>query len=66
MAIKKSAPNTNTEQLRAARIALPKLSAEERAAVESLTPDEVKSIVSAKQKLGDEFIKKHVPHGMMF
>jgi predicted lactoylglutathione lyase len=42
------------------------LTAAERAAVESLTDAEVDAIVSAKNKLGGAFIKKHVPHGMMF
>ena len=56
----------NFSQLKAARVGSKPLTREEKAAVASLTPDEVKAILSAKAKLGDEFIKKHVPHGMMF
>jgi len=39
---------------------------EEKKAIESLSPQEVDAIISSKEKLGDDFIKKHVPHGMMF
>ena len=39
---------------------------EEKKAIESLSPQEVDALISSKEKLGDDFIKKHVPHGMMF
>lgn len=38
----------------------------EKGAIESLTPAEVNSLIRGKEKLGEAFIKKHVPHGMMF
>jgi hypothetical protein len=68
MAAKQNKKDTdqNFDALKGARIPLGPFTKEERAAIASLTPDEVKAIVSAKQKLGDVFIKKHVPHGMMF
>ena len=39
---------------------------DEKAAIESLTDAEVNHLISSKQKLGEGFIKKHMPHGMMF
>ena len=39
---------------------------EEKQAIESLSPQEVDALISSKEKLGDDFIKKHVPHGLMF
>ena len=65
MATKKKT-DINFDELKAARVSISRLTPEERAAVASLGPDEVKAILSAKAKLGDDFIKKHVPHGMMF
>ncbi len=38
----------------------------EEAVIESLSSSEVDSIISSKEKLGEHFIRKHVPHGMMF
>jgi hypothetical protein len=40
--------------------------AEEKATIESLTDAEVNHLISSKEKLGESFIKKHMPHGMMF
>jgi hypothetical protein len=56
----------NLEALKTSRLPLATLTAEEREAVASLTPEEVRAIVSARGKLGDTLIRKHVPHGMMF
>ena len=64
MAAKKN--ESNFDKLKAAHVTMGKLTPAERAAVENLTPAEVDAILSAKVKLGDEFLKKHVPHGMMF
>jgi hypothetical protein len=38
----------------------------EEAAIESLTNEEVNALISSKQKLGEDFINTHAPHGMMF
>lgn len=38
----------------------------EQDAIESLSHSEVDSLISSKNKLGESFIRKHVPHGMMF
>ncbi len=38
----------------------------EEAAIESLTNEEVNGLISSKEKLGEDFITTHVPHGMMF
>jgi hypothetical protein len=43
-----------------------KFTDDEKAAIESLSDAEVNHLISSKQKLGEGFIKKHVPHGMMF
>ena len=42
------------------------LTEKDREAIESLTDTEVDSLISSKEKLGESFIRKHVPHGMMF
>jgi hypothetical protein len=39
---------------------------DEKAAMESLSTQEVESLISSKNKLGEDFINEHVPHGMMF
>lgn len=59
---------TNLEQLQEAGLVDKdyKFTEEEKAAIESLTDAEVNHLISSKQKLGDAFIKKHMPHGMMF
>lgn len=59
---------TNLEKLQKADVVDDdyKLSDSEKDAIESLTDTEVDSIISTKEKLGESFIKKHVPHGMMF
>jgi hypothetical protein len=59
---------TNLEKLKEANVvdADYKLSDKDQEAIESLSDDEVDSIISTKEKLGESFIKKHVPHGMMF
>ncbi len=38
----------------------------EKSAIESLSSQEVDSLISSKNKLGEAFINAHVPHGMMF
>jgi hypothetical protein len=38
----------------------------EEATIESLTHEEVNGLISSKEKLGEDFINTHVPHGMMF
>ncbi len=59
---------TNLEQLQQAGLVEEdyKFSAEEEAAIESLTEAEVNHLISSKEKLGEAFIKKHMPHGVMF
>jgi len=39
---------------------------DEKEAIESLSNHEVDALISSKDKLGEDFIRKHVPHGMMF
>jgi hypothetical protein len=59
---------TNLEQLQQAGLVDKdyNFTAEEKAVIESLTPAEVNHLISTKEKLGEAFIKKHVPHGVMF
>ena len=59
---------TNLEQLQQAGLVDNdyEFTAEENAAIESLTDAEVNHLISTKEKLGEAFIKKHMPHGMMF
>ena len=59
---------TNLEQLQEAGLVDKdyKFTAEENAAIESLTGAEVNHLISSKEKLGEAFIKKHMPHGIMF
>jgi hypothetical protein len=59
---------TNLEKLQEANLvdADYKLNEKDREAIESLTDTEVDSLISSKEKLGESFIRKHVPHGMMF
>jgi hypothetical protein len=59
---------TNLEQLQDAGLIDKnyKFNDDEKAAIESLTDAEVNHLISSKQKLGEGFIKKHMPHGMMF
>ena len=59
---------TNLEQLQQAGLVDQdyEFTAEENAAIESLTDAEVNHLISTKQKLGEAFIKNPVPHGMMF
>jgi hypothetical protein len=59
---------TNLEQLQEAGLVDKdyKFNDDEKAAIESLTDAEVNHLISSKQKLGEGFIKKHMPHGMMF
>lgn len=59
---------TNLEKLQEANLvdADYKLNEKDREAIESLTDSEVDSLISSKEKLGESFIRKHVPHGMMF
>jgi hypothetical protein len=39
---------------------------EDKEAIESMTSAEVNHLISTKEKLGESFINRHVPHGMMF
>ena len=59
---------TNIERLREAGVVDDdyKFDQDEKDAIESLSHQEVNAIISSKDKLGEDFIKKHVPHGMMF
>jgi hypothetical protein len=59
---------TNLEQLQQAGLVDKdyKFTAEEKAVIESLTDAEVNHLISSKEKLGEAFIKQHVPHGVMF
>jgi hypothetical protein len=59
---------TNLEQLQQAGLVDEdyEFTAEENATIESLTDAEVNHLISTKEKLGEAFIKKHVPHGVMF
>ena len=59
---------TNLERLKQAGV-VPEdyeFSQGEEDTIESLSTQEVDSLISSKQKLGDDFINSHVPHGMMF
>jgi hypothetical protein len=59
---------TNLEKLEEAGLVAygHKFDDDEKDAIESLSEDEVDSLISGKEKLGEAFIKKHMPHGMMF
>jgi hypothetical protein len=59
---------TNIERLTEAGVvpAGHKFDEDEEEAIESLSRHEVDALISSKDKLGDDFIKKHVPHGLMF
>jgi hypothetical protein len=59
---------TNLEQLQQAGLVDKdyEFTAEEKAVIESLTAAEVNHLISTKEKLGEAFINKHVPHGVMF
>ena len=59
---------TNLEKLQQAGLVDDdyELNDSEQDAIESLTDNEVDSLISSKDKLGEHFIRKHVPHGMMF
>lgn len=59
---------TNLEKFQKAELIAEdyKFNKSEKAAIESLTPAEVNALIRGKEKLGEDFIKKHVPHGMMF
>ena len=59
---------TNLERLKQADVvpADYEFDESEKAAIESLSSQEVDSLISTKNKLGENFINEHVPHGMMF
>mgnify|MGYP003288382865 CR=1 FL=1 len=59
---------TNLERLQEAGLVDKdyEFTAEEEATIESLTDAEVNHLISSKEKLGESFIKKHMPHGVMF
>jgi hypothetical protein len=40
--------------------------ADEQAAIESLSADEVQALISAADKLGKDFLAKSSPHGLLF
>lgn len=42
------------------------LTDEDIEAINSLTDDEVTYMISGAQKLGDDFFKRHCPHGFYF
>ena len=43
-----------------------KLSDEEKAAIASMSNDEVESLISASAKMDPDFLAKHAPHGMAY
>ncbi|HEY6345244.1 MAG TPA: aroma-sacti cluster domain-containing protein [Bryobacteraceae bacterium] len=43
-----------------------RFSEEHKAAIASLTQQEVDAIISVKNKLGDEFLSANLPHGFFF
>jgi hypothetical protein len=59
---------TNLEKLKQANLIDDdsKLNQSDKEAIETLSDTEVESLISSKDKLGEDFIRKHVPHGMMF
>jgi len=59
---------TNLERLKQAGLVPDdyEFDASEQAAIESLSNQEVDSLISSKEKLGEDFMNAHVPHGMMF
>jgi hypothetical protein len=59
---------TNLERLKEAGLVSQgyEFTQSEQNAIESLSKEEVNSLISSKKKLGEDFIKRHVPHGMMF
>ncbi|HEX6717273.1 MAG TPA: hypothetical protein VF088_09180 [Pyrinomonadaceae bacterium] len=59
---------TNLERLQEAGLIADnyQFSDDDKDAIESLSPAEVDHIISSKEKLGESFIRQHVPHGMMF
>ena len=59
---------TNLERLKQAGMVPDdyEFNSSEEAAIESLSSQEVDSLISSKNKLGEDFINTHVPHGMMF
>jgi len=59
---------TNLERLKEAGL-VPEdydFTKKEETAIESLSKEEVNSLISSKHKLGEDFVKNHMPHGMMF
>jgi hypothetical protein len=59
---------TNLERLKQAGLVPDdyEFEGEDETAIESLSSQEVDSLISSKEKLGEDFIQRHVPHGMMF
>jgi hypothetical protein len=65
---KKSTKKANIKTLTAAGV-IPdgyKFTPGEKRAIESLSAQEVAAIVSARKKLGPNFIQAHAPHGFMY
>ncbi len=64
-----TAKKTNVEKLSEAGV-IPSgykfLTPTEKAALEGLSPSEVKAIIVTKTKLGPKFFKKHASHGMVY
>ena len=59
---------TNLDRLEQAGLVEPnyQFDQDEKDAIESLSSAEVDALISSKEKLGEDFIRDHVPHGMMF
>jgi hypothetical protein len=59
---------TNLERLKQAGLVSDdcEFNDDEESAIEALTHDEVNALISSKDKLGEDFINRHMPHGMMF
>ncbi len=43
-----------------------KLTDEEKAAIASMSNDEIESLISASAKMDPDFLAKHAPHGMAY
>jgi hypothetical protein len=56
----------NVAALKKARVIREEFTAKDLKLLESLSPAEIKAVISIKKKLGEPFFKRHMPHGMMF
>jgi hypothetical protein len=61
--------HTNVERLTAAGV-IPKdykrLTAAEKATINSLTKSEIEAIITSTSKMEPDFLAKHAPHGMLY